>query len=210
MPLITKALFKPIGIGLCWLIAVPCGAQQQAPTRLDIVLIQGDGVTSNIRRRASTDPVVRVQNERGEPVSGATVVFTLPTEGATGNFAGEKTTVVTTDDRGEAAPKTLKFNAVPGRVPIHVAASYRGLVARAIITQTTVVPPGEKAGSDERRGHGKLIAVLVALGAAAGGGAAYAMSQGKQQPQQQSTTPPASGPVPIGITPGTGTIAGGR
>jgi hypothetical protein len=210
MPLLSKTILQPIAIGLCVLAAAPGGAQQPMPSRLEIVILRGDGETGNIRRRATVDPAVRVADENGRPVANAMVVFTLPTEGASGDFSGQRTVVVATNDQGEAEAKPLKFNAVPGKVPVHVNASYRGLTARVILTQVTVVPQGEKAGSDRARGHGVLIGVLLAVGAGAGAGVALAMRQSKDQQQGGAPAGGVTPPPAIGITPGTGTIAGGR
>ena len=182
---------------------------QTMPTLLNIVVVEGDGAINNIRQRVARDPVVRVEDENHKPIAGAAVVFTLPTEGATGDFAGQKTITVTTDTKGLAVGKSMKLNPIPGKVPIHVTASYRGLSARMTINQVAVVPPGEKAGTSASSGHhGALIGVLVALGAAAAGGGAYFATHGSKT--STSSTPPPTGPVPIGITPGAGGISGGH
>ena len=56
---------------------------------------------NNIRQRVSREPVVQVEDENHKPVAGAVVVFTLPTEGATGEFGnGSKNLTVTTDAQG--------------------------------------------------------------------------------------------------------------
>ena len=137
------------------------------------------------------------------------MVFTLPTEGATGEFGnGGKTLTVLTDRSGTAAAQGLKMNPVAGKIPIHINASYRSLTARATMTQFSVLPPGAKPASASSGGHGVLIGVLVAVGAAAAGGGIYLATRSKQTP---STIPtPPAGPTPIGVTPGTGTITGGR
>ena len=154
---------------------------QTMPTLLNIVVVEGDGAINNIRQRVARDPVVRVEDENHKPIAGAAVVFTLPTEGATGDFAGQKTITVTTDAKGLAVGKSMKLNPIPGKVPIHVTASYRGLSARMTINQVAVVPPGEKAGTSAGSGHhGALIGVLVALGAAAAGGGAYFATHGSK------------------------------
>jgi hypothetical protein len=153
--------------------------------------------------------VVRVEDENHKPVVGAAVVFTLPTEGATGDFGnGSKTLTVLTDRSGLAAAQGLKMNPVAGKIPIHVNASYRSLTARASITQFSVLPPGAKPSSAKSGGHGALIGVLVAVGAAAAGGGIYLATRSNQT-SSGVPTPPA-GPTPIGITPGTGSISGGR
>src|SRR5262249_35092763 len=81
------------------------------------------------------------------------------------------TLLVTTDSEGQAKASGLKLNQTNGKLPIHVTASYRGLSARAIITQFNEggVAQATSAGGG---GHGALIGVLVAVGAAAAGGGA--------------------------------------
>jgi hypothetical protein len=62
---------------------------------LTIAVIDGQGAINNIRQHAGRDMVVRVDNNQ-QPVAGASVVFTLPSQGASGSFVnGEKTLVVT-------------------------------------------------------------------------------------------------------------------
>lgn len=195
---------QPVAFALCASLI----HAQSLPARIEIVVVQGEGAINNIRRRSTAPPVVVVQQGSGQPVSGAAVVFTLPTEGATGDFNGERTIILSTDSQGRAAATSLRLNAVPGKVPIHVTASYRGLTSKAIINQVSVAPPGEKAGRSSGSGRRALITVLLTAGAAAGGGTAYVLSQ---QKKQGSAAPPGvPGPAPIGITPGTATIAGGR
>lgn len=201
----SKLILYPLAITLC--VSLLCA--QSLPTRIEIVVEQGEGAVNQIRRRSTAPPVVVVQQGTGQPLAGAAVVFTLPTEGATGDFGGERTIIVATDAQGRAAANSLRLNAVPGKVPILVTASYRGLTAKTVINQVSVVPPGEKAGKmNYGGGRRALIAVLLSIGAAAGGGAAYVMTQ--QKKDASSPPPVASGTPPIGITPGTGVIVGGR
>jgi hypothetical protein len=176
-------------------------AETNPPAELNIVVIDGEGAINNIGQRALHDPVVRVEDENHKPVSGAAVVFSVPTEGASGEFTkGEKNLVVTTDHQGQATAQGLKVNQVAGRLPIHVTASYRGKTARTNITQFNMAVPGKKAGG----GSGKKVAIiLVIAGAAAGGGIAAATLGGKSSSSAVSPLPPIT---PITITPGTGTI----
>lgn len=174
---------------------------QTLPTSLQIITVKGEGVAGRVQQRAMQEPVVRVVDENDKPIAGAAVVFTLPTEGATGAFGNSsKTLTLVTDASGVASAQGLRFNQIPGKVPVHVNASYKGLTARNIITQFSEAPAGYKPGG----GHGKVIAILGIIAAAGAGGAYYAISQNKPSP---STPPPPAGPPPIGITPGTGTIA---
>ena len=200
---------KSLAILLCILIAFPALQAQTLPTELNIVVVEGEGATNNVRQRVARSPLVRVEDENHKPVAGAAVVFTLPTEGATGEFGnGAKTLTVLTDRDGTAAAQGFKLNPVAGKIPIHVNASYRNLSARVIITQFSVLPPGAKPAGASSGGHGVLIGVLVAVGAAAAGGGIYLATRSKSTPSA-IPTPPA-GPTPIGITPGTGTITGAR
>ena len=177
---------------------------QNLPTELRIVVLQGEGATTDIRQPASSEPIIRVDDEKQNPVSGAVAVFTLPTEGAAGEFAkGSKTLTVMTDSRGQAAAIGLKMNSIPGKVPIFVNVSYRGLSARTVMTQFSVAPPGAKVGGGSG-GHGKLIAILAIIGAGAAGGVVAATH--KSTSPTSPTTVPAE-PTPIGITIGTGSIA---
>ena len=198
---------KSFALGLSFLIALPpVHAQTPLPTELNIVVVEGEGATNNVRQRVAREPVVRVEDENHKPIAGAAVVFTLPTEGATGEFAnGAKSLTIMTDSQGRATAQSLRINQVAGKIPIHVNASYRGLTARTSITQFSVLPPGAKASSGGG-GHGGLIAVLVVLGAAAAGGGAYFATRSTNS--SAGTPPPTV--TPIGITPGTGTIVGGH
>ncbi len=183
-------------MALAALMASPATAQT-LPTQLNIVVVSGDGAVDAPGRQSTTPPMVRVEDENHKPVANAVVEFTLPTEGATGEFGNRsKTITVTTDPGGIAVAKGLRTNHVAGKVPIHINASYRGLMASASMLQFNVVgAPGERGG-----GHGKVAALLLVLAGAAGGGAYMAMRNQKTAP---TATPAAT---PIGITPGTGTV----
>jgi hypothetical protein len=199
---------KSLALGLSFLLTLPPLHSQTLPTELNIVVVEGEGAVNNVRQRTARDPVVRVEDENHKPIAGAAVVFTLPTEGATGEFTkGAKSLTMITDSQGTATAQGLRLNQVAGKMPIHVNASYRGLTARTSITQFSVLPPGAKPSSSSGGGHGGLIAVLVVLGAAAAGGGAYLATH---KTTSAAITTPLPTVVPIGITPGTGTIVGGH
>src|SRR5262249_6890886 len=200
---------KSFALGLSFLISLPpAPAQTPLPTELNIVVVEGEGAINNVRQRVAREPVVRVEDENDKPIAGVAVVFTLPTEGATGEFGnGAKSLTMMTDSQGRATAQGLRLNQIAGKIPIHINASYRGLTARTSITQFSVLPPGAKAASSSGGGHGGLIAVLVVLGAAAAGGGAYFANRSNSS-SSAGTPPPTV--TPIGITPGTGTIVGGH
>jgi hypothetical protein len=180
-------------------VVQPVFAQAQ-PAGIQLTVVDGEGTINNVGQRSSKDPVVRVEDTNGKPVAGASVVFTLPTEGASGVFGnGEKTLIVVSDARGEAAATGLRVNTVAGRLPIHVNAPYRGLTARTNITQFSMIVPGKRVGGRSA----KLPLILLAIAGAAAGGAAVALRSGN------GSTPGTVAPptiTPIGITPGTGIV----
>jgi len=200
-----KLLCRAVLFATAFYSGVPGLHGQIQPTSLNLVVIEGEGQNLKIGEHASKPPLVRVEDEDHRPIAGAAVTFTLPTEGATGDFGGSKTLTVVTDSKGEAAAKGLKVNTLPGKLPIYVNASYRGLTAKATILAYITAPPGAKVGSGGGHGHGKIIAIVVIAGAAAAAGGAYAATHGGGG---AAAPPPPPGSTPIGITPGTGTIGG--
>lgn len=177
---------------------------QAAPTALNLIVVEGEGVVHNVQQRVRRDPVVRVEDQNGAPLKEAAVVFTLPTEGSSGEFGnGSKTLTAVTGTDGIAKAQGLKVYRVNGKLPIHVTASYRGLTARAIINQSIDGAP--QGATDGKGGSGKIIAILAIIGAGAAGGGYYAYTRSRNSPASTPTIP--TGPSPIGITPGGGTIA---
>jgi hypothetical protein len=172
---------------------------QAPPAKLNIIIIEGEGAVNNIRARTGREPIVQVEDENHKPVAGAAVVFTLPSQGASGAFAnGSRTLTVLTDNNGRAVARGLKVNRVSGKMEIHVNASLAGATGSAIINQTNIlgaVAAGAAAGGISA----KLIAILAIAGAAAAGGAYAATHTGNGT----GTPGAAAGTV---ITPGTGTV----
>jgi len=198
-----ESLAKTLAFALALQLAGAPALAQTLPTAINIVVVQGEGATGPVRQQPKTLPAVRIVDEKQAPVSGAAVVFTLPTEGATGEFSnGSKTLMMVTDAQGIASAKGLRFNQIPGKVPINVSASYKGLTARADIMQVSEAPAGYKPSSSG--GHtGRIVAILAVLAAGGAGAAIYATHKNGSTP----TTPTVPTVQPIGITPGTGTLA---
>jgi hypothetical protein len=194
--------------GLCFLLisnsANPPAFSQVLPTSISLTVVEGEGAVNQTRQRVTKDPVVRVEDENGKPVTGAAVAFTLPVSGSTGEFSnGSKNLTIVTDADGTASATRIKCNEFPGKLQIHVNASYKGLTARTLITQINEGPEVSKSSGG---GSGKLIAILAIVGAAAAGGAVVATHKGSS-PSTTPGTPTPTAPTPIGINPGT-TIIG--
>jgi hypothetical protein len=180
----------------------------QAPSSLRIVIVEGDGAINNVRQRVNREPVVQVEDENRKPIAGAVVVFFLPDQGPSGSFVnGSKTLTVTTDNQGQAAARGIKFNNQTGQLQIRVTASFQGLTASAIITQTNVAGGGGGGGA-AGGGLSTTAKVLIVVAILGGAGAAGAVVATRSGGSGGSGTP--SGPTGIVLTPGTPTVGGSR
>lgn len=185
--------------GLMALPAIPCAAAQDAPGKLSLVVIDGEGAINNIKQRTAREPVVQVEDENHRPIAGAAVVFTLPSQGATGTFpGGGHSLTVMSDDQGRAIARGLRPNNVQGQYQIRVTASKNGQSANANINQSNALVAGAAGAAAAGGISGKLIAVIAVAAAAAAGGAIYAThnSGGNNNPAASMVT----------IAPGTGTV----
>ena len=199
-PRLGRRLRLGLSLTITFNFLIPYGFGQNPPRELNLVVVEGEGATNNTRQRVATEPVVKVEDENHRPIAGAAVVFTLPISGTSGEFTkGSKSLTVTTGPDGLAVAHGLKTNQIPGRLQIYVTASYRGLRARTLINQVTSGTPGTTAHSGN-----KVWVVLAVVGAAAAGGAVVAL---QSKGNTTATNPTPSAPTPIGITPGTGSIA---
>jgi hypothetical protein len=185
-----------IAVFLAALLAGPAAFAQEA---LNLVVVEGEGAINNVRQRTARDPIVRVEDENHKPIAGAAVVFLLPSQGASGSFAGgSQTLTVMTNNQGLAVGRGLKPNGVQGQYQIRVNASYRGQTASTSINQTNALVA---AGAAAAGGiSAKLIALLLVAGGAAAAGAVAATRGGGNNP-----TPNVA---PTTITAGAGSVAG--
>ena len=173
----------------------------QQPPELQILVIGGEGSINNVKQRTAREPVVEVRDRNNRPVAGALVLFEAPRNGASGTFFGGSPTLrVTTDAQGRAVGQGFRPNNTGGDFGIQVSASFQGLTATATIHMTNFVPAAGAAGA--AGGHGKLIGILVGVGAAAAAGTIYAVTRSGSSPG----APPSAAPTTI--TAGTGTVGG--
>lgn len=184
-------------------LALPALAQPAPPpvTRLSLVVLEGEGGLIGLGMKAARDPLVQVADQNGRGVVGAVVVFTLPLNGASGEFGdGSKTLTIVTDDQGRAAARGLRANRMAGKYSIYVNASYRGQSARALIAQFNMETPGS-ARASKGGGGGKIVAILAVVGAAAAAGAVVALR--KNDKGGSATTSTTPGVITITADPGT-------
>ncbi len=179
----------------------PAAWAQAVPAQINIVAVRGDGAVVSVGQRPDPQPLIRIEDENRRPLADVVVVFTLPIEGTTGEFRGSgKIFTATTTAQGEAEIHGLAVNRIPGRLLLHVNASYRGLTTRTTMTIFVVSSSGSKTAG----GHGKVIAIIAAIGAAAGAGAALGLR--KQNNAAVTPTTPTPPPAAISLSPGTGSI----
>ncbi len=153
----------------------------QQPQRLNLVVVGGQGAINNIKQRATRDTIIQVEDENHRPIAGAAVVFLLPNDGPGGEFSGgAKTVAMMTDNNGQAVMPRMDANQLTGEFQIRVNASYQGLQASTVITQSNA--QGPPVGSSSKAAHegvsGKVIGILVGVAAAGAVGAAVALKGG--------------------------------
>lgn len=180
------------------LFRVPAWAQ--AVTGLSITIVEGEGAINNVRQRVNREPIVQVEDQNHKPVAGAVVVFLLPDSGASGTFpGGSKMLMVVTDNQGRAAARGIRPNNQSGPLQIRVTASFQGLTASSVITQTNLAGSAAAAGTGLSVGAKWAIILGIAGGAAAAGAVIATHSGGSSNP--------APSP-PIVISPGTPSVGG--
>jgi hypothetical protein len=192
----TNSFFLRLCAAICLLAISPLAFSQTVPNQIQVVVVDGEGVITNIHERVAPDPSVKVEDEDHRPISGAVVVFALPVYGTSGEFAnGAKNLEIMTGADGIAVARGLRVNETPGKLQIYVTASYHGLRARGFINQTVAVPAGTKAPlpavhtSKSNAWKWVLLGVAVAGGA---GAAAYLTHSNSN-----------TSPTPVTITTGT-------
>ena len=197
-----RCLFLPLAALTVFLLPAP--AIEPEP-ELNLIVIEGEGATNNIRLRTAREPIVQVEDENHKPIAGATVVFTLPAQGAGGSFAnGTQTLMMRTDKAGRAIARGFHPNKIQGQFQIHVNASFQGQTAALTITQTNTLIAGA-AGAAAAGISAKLLIILAVAGAATAGGVVAATHSGGSS--NSSTTQPPT--IPTGtIGAGSGTVFG--
>jgi hypothetical protein len=133
-----------------------------AETPLKILVLEGDGALNYIKAPIGRSPVVEVRDDRGEPVEGAAVNFSLPSIGAGGKFLdGGLSFQRKTDLRGRAEMAPFKPNSAEGRFIIKVTATHGGGSASATVTQTNTLAGGSTL--IDRGGGRKKFLVLTGI-----------------------------------------------
>ncbi|HYW46540.1 MAG TPA: hypothetical protein VE959_26985 [Bryobacteraceae bacterium] len=168
-----------LALGLCVLVAsdvmTPAAYAQSLPARIELIVVEGEGVINDVHQRTARNLAVKVEDDDHRPVAGASVVFALPISDASGEFPnGSRNLTAVTNQDGLAVARGLRTNQVPGKLQIYVTASYRGLGAKALITQFIEGAPATVKTPELRThtsgGKWKWIVLGIVVAGGAGGG----------------------------------------
>ena len=195
-------------------LAACCAAHStsfgQEPALLQIRIIEGEGAVHTVGTRASQALVLRITDESGRPVPGASVSFRLPDEGPSGTFqTGLRTEVASAGADGKVAIRGILWNRLPGPIQIRITANKgearSGTVSAQYLTEptatakrtseptTTAVLPQIKIGPS--RSKWTILAILIG-GAAAGGVAAASNRGARTSPGAPPSAPPTAVTLP--------------
>jgi hypothetical protein len=165
----------------CLLVVAQSLAAGQSGLGLRAIVVQGNGARNIIEQIPPTPLIVRVVDRNDRPVPGATVVFSAPEAGPSGDFANGMGSLTTlTDENGLAAAPHFAPNASEGAYQIAVRAQYLDEVALTRIAQTNVAP---------KKSFAKMIVILAAAGGAAAGAAVLAGRSSSGSPASAPSAP---------------------
>ena len=150
------------------------GAQ---PAALKVTLIEGDGAVYPAGSRATRGVTVKVTDDTGQPVEGATVSFSLPSDGPGGVFSsGARTEVASSRSDGGAGVWGMQWNRTPGPFGILITAVKGAARGGITCSQSLAVAaaPDHRQSRTGPGGHKWLWITLAVVGGAAGAGVAAA------------------------------------
>jgi len=163
----------------------------QDPTILQVHVVEGDGAVYGLGSRATRGITVRVTDETGKPIDGATVSFRLPDEGPTGTFStGARGEIAVTRPDGRAAVWGMQWNKTPGRFEMRITA-VKGQTRAGTVCQQYLTDAPEKATQGSRigpRNNHKWIWIGLALAGAAGAAVAATALGGKPSASSSSSS----------------------
>jgi hypothetical protein len=135
-------------------VVVVAGASKKTPALpYRVSIVEGDGALNGLASRSAREPVVRVADGSGKPVSGARVEFDAPKAGPGATFRGGSTHLaITTNSEGEAKVSGLRNNGVPGGFILLVHVSYEGqTIGDMAVHQTNVTGKMAHLSNNMRR-----------------------------------------------------------
>jgi hypothetical protein len=186
-------------VALCVLLVAQSLFASQEAVGLRIQVVQGEDARNVLEQIPANPITVRVTDRNNRPIPGASVTFTSPTSGPSGDFVNGLTNFTTmTDENGTAVAREYRPNDVAGAYQIRVRAEYLGEIATTSIHQTN---------GATKKSTGKLIAIVAVAGIAGVAGAAFAARGGGSSSSPTTPTSPNSPSVPT-ISFGGATVSG--
>ena len=189
---------------MCLWLAAQSTLAGQSNAGLRVQIIRGNDAQNVIEQIPATPITIRVIDRNNQAVQGATVVFTTPEKGPSGDFANGLNTLRTmTNEDGIAVAREYRPNEIPGTYQIRVQIDHLGESATATIRQTNLVP---------KKSFAKVIVILAVAGAAGAAGTALAnrsSGKGATNPSTPSSPTATGASVPT-ITFGGSSVTGGN
>ena len=169
---------KPVAQTLAAILAAALAYGAENPALLAIRLTEGDGAIYARGSRATRGLSVLITDETGRPVEGATVSFSLPADGPSGEFSsGGRTEIATTRSDGRAAVWGMQWNRTSGPFEIRITAvkgqARAGTVSSQFLSDALEV---KDAGPVKARAGHKLLWISVIIAGAAVAGVAGVVS----------------------------------
>ena len=180
---------------------IPSLLWAQAPSILQLRVVQGEGTVYAAGSRATRGVVVQVTDETGKPVEGATVSFRLPDQGPSGQFAsGQRTEIVTTNASGQAEVWGMQWGRDTGAFEMRITAAVgdvRGsVVCPLYLSAAAVLTQSRDAAPEHKLGHSKTK-LWIAIGLAAAAGVAVVGVAGSKAPAAAAAAPGAQIGTPV-------------
>ena len=144
-------------------------------TGLGIVVLSGNNEENVIDEVPPQPFSVRILDVNGNPVNGATVVFSAPSDGPGGVFPTGASFSTISDEEGRALGLLYRPNSIEGAYVIQVRAEYQGQSATATIRQSNVLVKKAKSSSKRKfvivavAGAGAVLAATALGGGGSGG-----------------------------------------
>ena len=172
---------KPVAQILAAILAAALGYGADNPALLSIRLLEGDGSIYAKGSRATRGLAVLITDETGRPVEGATVSFSLPADGPSGEFSsGTRTEIATTHADGRAAVWGMQWNRTSGPFEIRITAvkgqARAGTVSSQFLSDAAVAK--DTSAPKTHGGHKLLWISVIIAGAAVAGVAGVVAGKG--------------------------------
>jgi hypothetical protein len=140
--------------------------QADAPKKLNILILKGDGAINNIKSRTARETIIEVRDENNKPVAGAAVFLQFPSSGASVTTStGASSLSGQTNALGQFRVSGLKPNGQSGKFNIDVRARVGQAgapqaVGQVVIAQSNAIAAGAAIS-------GSTLGILAAAAAAA-------------------------------------------